>query len=125
MSFIIKYRLPTAQLVDGLFGKLKGVTKGYATLNYEDTGSKRSSLVKLHLAPVAQRSDCSHVVPGGVAPLLRTLYNKLSDAEIVHLSTPFHHLSLLAADATTCHRSLSTSIRPRTAVLLARRLWSR
>ncbi|KAK7928831.1 hypothetical protein PG985_005829 [Apiospora marii] len=63
MSFIIKYRLPTAQLVDGLFGKLKGVTKGYATLNYEDTGSKRSSLVKLHLAPVAQRSDCSHVTP--------------------------------------------------------------
>ncbi|KAK7928706.1 hypothetical protein PG985_005704 [Apiospora marii] len=36
-------------LVDGLFGKLKGATKGYATLNYEDTGSKRSSLVKLQL----------------------------------------------------------------------------
>ncbi|KAK8116644.1 GTP-binding protein LepA [Apiospora kogelbergensis] len=49
MSVIVKYRIPTAQLVDDLFGKLKGATKGYATLDYEDAGWKRSSLVKLQL----------------------------------------------------------------------------
>lgn len=46
---ILKYRIPTAQLVDDMFGKLKGATKGYATLDYEDAGWKRSQLVKLQL----------------------------------------------------------------------------
>ncbi|KAF3010378.1 Translation factor guf1 mitochondrial [Neopestalotiopsis sp. 37M] len=46
---ILKYRIPTAQLVDDLFGKLKGATKGYATLDYEDAGWKQSHLVKLQL----------------------------------------------------------------------------
>ncbi|KAI0121022.1 P-loop containing nucleoside triphosphate hydrolase protein [Xylariales sp. AK1849] len=46
---ILKYRIPTAQLVDDLFGKLKGATKGYATLDYEDAGWQQSSLVKLQL----------------------------------------------------------------------------
>ncbi|KAK8062411.1 Translation factor guf1 mitochondrial [Apiospora hydei] len=49
MSVIVKYRIPTAQLVDDLFGKLKGATKGYATLDYEDAGWKKSNLVKLQL----------------------------------------------------------------------------
>lgn len=49
MQVILKYRIPTAQLVDDLFGKLKGATKGYATLDYEDAGWKESSLVKLQL----------------------------------------------------------------------------
>lgn len=49
MSVILKYRLPTAQLVDDLFGKLKGVTRGYATLDYEDAGWVQSDLVKLQL----------------------------------------------------------------------------
>lgn len=46
---ILKYRIPTGQLVDDLFGKLKGATKGYATLDYEDAGWKESSLVRLQL----------------------------------------------------------------------------
>lgn len=46
---ILKYRLPTASLVDDLFGKLKGATKGYATLDYEDAGWRESQLVKLNL----------------------------------------------------------------------------
>ncbi|KAK4683035.1 Translation factor guf1 mitochondrial [Podospora pseudoanserina] len=46
---ILKYELPTASLVDDLFGKLKGATKGYATLDYEDAGWRESSLVKLNL----------------------------------------------------------------------------
>ncbi|KAI0399556.1 GTP-binding protein lepa [Xylaria palmicola] len=49
MQVIIKYRIPTAQLVDDMFGKLKGATKGYATLDYEDAGWRASDLVKLQL----------------------------------------------------------------------------
>ncbi|KAI6782699.1 GTP-binding protein GUF1 [Emericellopsis cladophorae] len=33
---IVVYDLPASQLVDDFFGKLKGATKGYATLEYED-----------------------------------------------------------------------------------------
>ncbi|KAI9789128.1 MAG: Translation factor guf1 mitochondrial [Peltula sp. TS41687] len=46
---ILKYELPLALLVDDFFGKLKGFTKGYATLDYEDAGWRKSSIVKLQL----------------------------------------------------------------------------
>lgn len=46
---ILKYDLPLAQLVDDFFGKLKGATKGYASLDYEDAGFRRSDVVKLQL----------------------------------------------------------------------------
>ncbi|EGO54748.1 GTP-binding protein GUF1 [Neurospora tetrasperma FGSC 2508] len=46
---ILKYELPAASLVDDLFGKLKGATKGYATLDYEDAGWRQAQLVKLNL----------------------------------------------------------------------------
>ncbi|KAI1003764.1 Translation factor [Podosphaera aphanis] len=46
---ILKYDLPLAQLVDDFFGKLKGVTKGYASLDYEDAGFRSSSIVKMQL----------------------------------------------------------------------------
>ncbi|EOD47790.1 putative gtp-binding protein guf1 protein [Neofusicoccum parvum UCRNP2] len=46
---ILKYDLPLAQLVDDFFGKLKGATKGYATLDYEDAGFRRSNINKLQL----------------------------------------------------------------------------
>jgi len=46
---ILKYSIPTMALVDDLFGKLKGASKGYATLDYEDAGWRPSDLVKLQL----------------------------------------------------------------------------
>ncbi|KAF1987498.1 translation factor GUF1, mitochondrial [Aulographum hederae CBS 113979] len=46
---ILKYYLPLANLVDDFFGKLKGATKGYATLDYEDAGFRRASIGKLQL----------------------------------------------------------------------------
>lgn len=46
---ILKYELPLAQLVDDFFGKLKGTTKGYASLDYEDAGWRRSNIIKLQL----------------------------------------------------------------------------
>jgi len=46
---ILKYELPLAQLVDDFFGKLKGVTKGYASLDYEEAAWRKSNIVKLQL----------------------------------------------------------------------------
>ncbi|KAI9054099.1 hypothetical protein LZ554_001270 [Drepanopeziza brunnea f. sp. 'monogermtubi'] len=46
---ILKYDIPLAQLVDDFFGKLKGATKGYASLDYEDAGFRRSNIVKMQL----------------------------------------------------------------------------
>ncbi|KAF2727609.1 translation factor GUF1, mitochondrial [Polyplosphaeria fusca] len=46
---ILKYDIPLSQLVDDFFGKLKGSTKGYASLDYEDAGFRKSNIVKLNL----------------------------------------------------------------------------
>jgi len=46
---ILRYEMPLAQLVDDFFGKLKGATKGYATLDYEESTWRSSNIVKLQL----------------------------------------------------------------------------
>ncbi|KAK5061093.1 Translation factor guf1 mitochondrial [Exophiala bonariae] len=46
---ILKYEMPLAQLVDDFFGKLKSGTKGYATLDYEESAWRVSNIVKLQL----------------------------------------------------------------------------
>ena len=46
---ILKYDLPLAQLVDDFFGKLKSATKGYASLDYEEAGYRKSNIIKLQL----------------------------------------------------------------------------
>lgn len=61
---ILKYEIPLAQLVDDFFGKLKGSTKGYASLDYEEAAWKKSQIVKLQLlvnkAPVDAVSRVVH-----------------------------------------------------------------
>ncbi|KAL8746640.1 MAG: hypothetical protein Q9190_001362 [Brigantiaea leucoxantha] len=46
---ILKYDIPLAHLVDDFFGKLKGATKGYASLDYEESDWRASNIVKLQL----------------------------------------------------------------------------
>lgn len=46
---LLKYEIPMAQLVEDFFGKLKGATKGYASLDYEDLGYRKSDIVKMEL----------------------------------------------------------------------------
>lgn len=46
---ILKYLLPLSHLVDDFFGKLKGATKGFASLDYEDAGYRSSKITKLEL----------------------------------------------------------------------------
>ncbi|ORY08367.1 translation factor GUF1, mitochondrial [Clohesyomyces aquaticus] len=61
---ILKYDLPLSHLVDDFFGKLKGATKGYASLDYEDAGFRKSNISKLNLlvngAPVDAVSRILH-----------------------------------------------------------------
>lgn len=54
---ILKYDLPLSHLVDDFFGKLKGCTKGYASLDYEDAGFHKSSITKLNLLVNGQPVD--------------------------------------------------------------------
>lgn len=54
---VVKYHIPLAQLVDDFFGKLKGATKGYAALDYEDAGYRSSRLTKMELLVNGQGVD--------------------------------------------------------------------
>ncbi|ODV90261.1 hypothetical protein CANCADRAFT_31275 [Tortispora caseinolytica NRRL Y-17796] len=45
----LRYRMPLASLVNDFFGKLKGMTKGYASLDYEESGYDEAELQKLDL----------------------------------------------------------------------------
>ncbi|WEJ94797.1 Translation factor guf1 mitochondrial [Yamadazyma tenuis] len=54
---LLKYELPLAQLVEDFFGKLKGSTKGYGTLDYEDAGYRKSDVVKMELCVNGEPQD--------------------------------------------------------------------
>ncbi|XWW93252.1 hypothetical protein V2A60_001184 [Cordyceps javanica] len=54
---ILVYDIPASQLVEDLFGKLKGSSKGYATLDYEDAGWRESKLSKVQLLVNKQPVD--------------------------------------------------------------------
>jgi translation factor GUF1, mitochondrial len=49
---LLKYKLPLAHLVDDFFGKLKGHTRGYASLDYEDAGYVVSDIVKMEVEDI-------------------------------------------------------------------------
>jgi GTP-binding protein LepA len=46
-SAILKYTLPLNEIVADFYDKLKRITSGYATLDYEDAGYQESDLVKV------------------------------------------------------------------------------
>jgi len=46
---LLRYKLPLAHLVEDFFGKLKGRTRGYASLDYEDAGYEKSDIVKMEV----------------------------------------------------------------------------
>lgn len=62
---LMKFEIPTAQLVEDFFGKLKGCTKGYATLDYEECGYRKSDVGKLQLC-----------VNGAIQDALTTIVHK-------------------------------------------------
>ena len=54
---IIKYELPLAEVVFGFYDKLKSVSRGYASLDYELAEYRKSDLVRLDLLVNGDRVD--------------------------------------------------------------------
>ncbi|KAI3406312.2 GUF1 [Candida oxycetoniae] len=54
---LLKYEIPLSQLVEDFFGKLKGCTKGYASLDYEEAGYRDSDIVKMELCVNGEPQD--------------------------------------------------------------------
>ncbi|KAF1812111.1 translation factor GUF1, mitochondrial [Eremomyces bilateralis CBS 781.70] len=66
---ILTYVLPLSELVDDFFGKLKSLTQGYASLDYEDAGWRKSSIVKLQLLVSREPVDAiARVIHNSDAP---------------------------------------------------------
>jgi len=62
---LLRYKLPLAHLVDDFFGKLKGRTRGYASLDYEDSGYEPSDIVKLEVSPLLLRGLMEKMLVNG------------------------------------------------------------
>ena len=118
---ILKYELPMASLVDDLFGRLKGASKGYATLDYEDAGWRESSLVKLNLlvnkVPVDAIARVVHA--SQVDRLARqwvTKFKEHVERQMFGVSAPPLYVRIMATNANYCWQR-SSSRRPRATAL--------
>ncbi len=46
---ILKYQVPLSEIITDFYDKLKSVTSGYASMNYEPTGHQKSDLIRLDI----------------------------------------------------------------------------
>lgn len=53
----IEYCMPLSMMIEGFFSELKSVSQGYATLDYQQEGYRRSDLVKVDIHIDAQSVD--------------------------------------------------------------------
>jgi GTP-binding protein LepA len=59
---MIKYELPLAEVVFGFYDRLKTVSRGYASLDYEAAGYREADLIRLDLLVNGDRVDALSVV---------------------------------------------------------------
>ncbi|MDP3785198.1 MAG: elongation factor 4, partial [bacterium] len=56
-KIIIAYEMPLREMIKDFYGKLKGATQGYASLNYEMKNWRRGDLVKLEILIAGKREE--------------------------------------------------------------------
>jgi GTP-binding protein LepA len=59
---MVKYELPLAEVVFGFYDKLKTVTRGYASLDYEPAGYRQADLVRVDLLVNGEKVDALSMV---------------------------------------------------------------
>ena len=59
---MVKYVLPLAEVVFGFYDRLKTISRGYASLDYEPAGMQKSDLIRLDLMVNGERVDALSVV---------------------------------------------------------------
>jgi GTP-binding protein LepA len=79
---IVTYELPLAEVIFDFYDKLKTATKGYASMDYELTGYRRNTLVKVDMMINGERVDAlsaivhrdkAHHIGRALAQKLRTI----------------------------------------------------
>jgi GTP-binding protein LepA len=59
---MVRYELPLAEVVFGFYDKMKTVSRGYASLDYEPAGYRTADLIRLDLLVNGERVDALSVV---------------------------------------------------------------
>ncbi len=58
----VKYELPLAEIVFGFYDRLKTYTRGYASLEYEPAGHRKSKLVRIDILVNGEKVDALSIV---------------------------------------------------------------
>lgn len=78
---ILVYEAPLAEIITNFYDKLKGVSKGYASMNYKIIGYRESKLVKMEILIAGEKEEAfSKIVPNEKAfQEGKSLVTKLKD----------------------------------------------